>query len=181
MRTLKIVTNYVITIVFVLLVIGIFLYIEFFYKSKLSLNIYNEGSLASDGCVSVSVDPIKNAYEYSFDGGLTWQKSNYGVFYENGTKTVMARNSKGDTIAKTEIEIDSIIDGSPVIMLDQDKKVFSKESILQGVTAKGEGLDLSAYLEAKVTEEKGSYIVVNYSVYDLSGRSCILVSKLDKE
>ena len=149
--------------------------------NKLEVNV-NEDILKT-GCVSVNVTPIEGATDYSFDGGKTWQKSNYGVFYENGTYEIIARDEDGKVLSKQEYKVDSIQKGIPKIDLDFDKEIEStdEKELLDGVSAINNYFDITDKLEVEVVSEEEDYAIVKYSVENNSGKHSTVIAKLHKK
>ena len=181
MRTVRALAGFIIAVFLVFVGVGLFLYVNNLKNEEMKINVIGTGSLSSTGCVPVNVNAMAKAEAYSFDGGKTWQKNNYSTYYQNGEYEVLAKNSKNEIIAQETIVINTIVDGSPKITLDFDKKISSANSIFDGVKAMSSGVDLTPQMNVKITDETKDYVVVTYSVKDDSGRTCLLVSKLDKE
>ena len=147
---------------------------------KIEVNV-NEDVVAA-GCVSINITPVEGATEYSFDGGKTWQKSNYGAFYENGTYEIMARDENGKTLSTEKYKVDSIPDGVPTITLDFDKEIEStdEKELLDGVFATNNYFDITDKLEVEVMAEEDDYAIVKYSVENSSGKRSSVFAKLHK-
>ena len=181
MRIFRSLLGFTIAVLLVFISVGLFLYVNNLNTPEIRVNLFDSGSLASTGCVPVNVSINNNKkYEYSFDGGNTWQKNNYSTYYQNGEYEILVRNSSNKIVAREMVYINTIVDGSPKITLDFDKEVTSNNSILDGVKALGEGIDLTGEMNVKITDETSDYVVVTYSVKDDAGRNCLIIGKLNK-
>ncbi len=181
MRTIRALFGFTIAVVLVFIGVGLFLYVSNLETAEMKVNVFDNGTLSSTGCVPVSVNiNSDSAIEYSFDGGINWQKNNYSTYYRNGEYEVLARNSSNKIIAREKVIINTIVDGSPQITLDFDKEISNNNSLLDGVEVIGEGNDLASKMNVRVTDETNDYVVVSYSIKDDYGRNCLVIGKLGK-
>ena len=169
-----------ITLSIIIVICAIGIGISYNSNNTIKVNINSDSS--SLGCLSVNITPVEGASEYSFNGGKTWQKSNYGVFYTNGKHEILARDSYGKTIASKMYNVNNIESGYPTIKLDFDKKISNtdKESLLEDVHASNGVFDISKKLKANVISETDEYAIVKYSVTNDNRAETSLIAKLEK-
>ena len=127
------------------------------------------------GCLSVFVDEFNDA-SYSFDGGITWQKSNYGAIYQNGEYDILVKNSKEEIILNKKLTVNSIISDAPIIKVNFDKKIksFNSDDLLDGIEALYNNQDISGELEIDVLKHDKDSVLVSYSTENDAKRCSVL-------
>ncbi len=170
--------DYIILIMIVIVIILIILNNTGFKSTGISF--YATGNNQNNGCLGVSIDEINQAMEYSFDGGKTWQVSNYGAIYQNGKTLLLARNQDKEIIYQYEVIVDSISETAPVINIDFDFNINSKSNsnLLGGVDAIYNGKDITSKIKTKILEERDNELLVSYFLAN-NGKSCLLIRKIN--
>lgn len=107
-------------------------------KDDIAVNKSEEATVegwAQNNIISVDVKK-EGEYEYSFDGGYTWQKENSFVALENGTLNILIKNKNGisENIEYKVTKVDSV---KPVISFNLNKTIYV-----------GDKIDLSEYISA---------------------------------
>ena len=134
------------------------------------------GSYDNIGCLSIYIDINEEGSEFSFDGGKSWQKSNYGAVYQNGKTTLLVRNKNKEIIYQKEANVTSIVDNAPVLKIDFDKHVngISDKDLLKGVTATNNGKDAISSVKVDILDKVEDEVLASYFI-DSGGRRCYLV------
>lgn len=142
------------------------------------LRQFVKGNNNDIGCLSVFIDEFKDA-SYSFDGGVTWQKSNYGAIYKNGEYDILVKNSNEEILLSKKLNVKSIVEDAPVIKVDFDKKIksFNSEDLLDGIDILYNNQETSNELEIDVLNHDKESVLVSYYVED-NNKKCALLRKI---
>ena len=149
---------------------------------EISVGIVASGNLTNVGCVSVNIIDESTENEYSFDNGKTWQRSNYGTFYENGTMTLLARNvnNQKEIIFKKELTVDSIVPDAPIIKFNSNTKVgnTSDSELLKDVTVTVNNTDILSTVRMNVLENLDGKALVSY-LAEYNDKKCYLLRQIN--
>ena len=138
-------------------------------------SLFVKGNNNDVGCISIFVKKYSDA-TYSFDGGKTWQKSNYGAVYQNGSVDILAKNSKQEIIFTQKMDFNSIVNDAPVIKVGFDKtiKSFNNNDLLSGVEVIYKNQDVSNDLEVEVLDHDEKSVLVSYYIEKDNKRCAVL-------
>ncbi|MDD6272312.1 MAG: hypothetical protein PUA90_02190 [bacterium] len=175
---------YVISVALILIVCCLIVFSLFNGKKENSnLEILELDKVNNSTCKTIYVKKLDNNedYEYSFNNGMNWQKSNYKVICENTTYKIMVMK-KNEIIEETDYAVQDLKEDGPKIEIDFDEveKYTGEENLLNGVTANYSNEDITDKIEAKITEETNDYILIHYSVENNEGIKTTVARKLDK-
>ena len=140
----------------------------------ISINFFVSGKKENLGCVSLYINDEEDN-EYSFNDGITWQKSKYGAVYENGKKYILIR-TKDNILYSKEIEVNGIISNAPVIKLNFDNNFKNKNKLLEGVEATYDGNSIINDVKTNILEENDDTLLVSYLV-EKNGSKCYLLKQ----
>ena len=168
--------NYITTFIIVCIIVVIILIIT---RNKYSVPIkyFIPGNLDNIGCLAVYVDDPEDTNDYSFDNGVTWQKSKYGAVY--GPTTILVRNKDKEIIYKKKFDEGGFTKDAPVIKMNYDQNInnTSDSELLKGVSASLNGRNLTSSIRTNILEEKDNEILVSYLVNNDINR-CYLIRKV---
>ena len=126
-------------------------------------------------------------YNYSFDGGKTWQESNKYAVKSNAKYQIIAKSANGELSSAKDVEVDRIDKQSPNVVLNKTKKAKDKVTIevdandeLSGVDSfsfnGGEFTKNSSY---EITKPGKYYVEVKDKAGNISDKSYIEILNTD--
>jgi len=169
------------SVVAILLLVGIFsiFKLDVFNSKKDSLEVYilDSGSEMT-GCKTIFADTTVGVFEYSFDNGSTWTKSNHEVVCTNGVRKVLARNNSKEIVASGSVKLENLSENSPKIEIDFDTEVdiLNESSLLNGVKVtdnSGKNITDNVIVETKLSDDN-EYVILKYSAIDEFGNKTVV-------
>lgn len=156
-------------------------------KEKIEIDVSSNIGVTewTDECQIISIAVTgTNTYEYSFDNGVTWQKSNTKQICENGKYILKVRNSSKDILATKTYEIKNIDATAPTIELESEYKfntgsVVNLSSLIK-TNDDGSGIASITCNPATInTSVEGSYAVncevIDYAENVANGTTTIII------
>lgn len=172
---------YVVIAILIVVLLGTICFAMLSHKSLKKLDVQVLETQNNKGaCVTIYAEENNEIVEYTFNDGLTWQKSNYSILCSNEEITVFGRNEKEEIIAEGTIKVETLKEEAPTINIDFDTDINSleKEDLLYGVTAKDSANNNISEIETNVSlSEDGKYNIIEYSVSDKKGNTTTVIRK----
>ena len=158
-------------IILFLLIISIVLIINILKNNKvndISINFFASGNLENMSCLSLYINDENKDDEYSFDSGISWQKSNYGALYQNGENTILVRNNQKEIIFNKKVNINYLTNNGPMIKMDFDASINNKneKELLKGISASSNGKNILSKVKTNILESSYNKALVSYLVED---------------
>lgn len=164
----------------VILGIGFYTYDSLFVKKKAQFEdlaiTYSDANTSKNECKIVEVKEKENFFQYSFDGGLTWNLDNkYLSCTQNEQVNIVVRDMDYKIVGKSNFIVDSST-SLPIINIDSDLEVEAGSNVdfLAGVTAMDGNYNITNKVKTDTTNldltKAGNY-EISYTVTDASGNT----------
>lgn len=127
-------------VLLVLIVFGSsYLFVKYYNSSKMSSKYFSENevnlvinkSTENENEVEILVEvPGMDNYQYSFDGGQTWQSSNVFMVSENKDLEIHVKDSLGNIVAKKNYSVEVVDLTGPVINITLPNEIEKGTNII---------------------------------------------------
>ena len=180
MKNRKRIICIIITLILIILLTTIYLF--FYRENYIEYKVLETKDNINSRCKTIFLETEGD--KYSFDNGITWQKSNYYVVCDNKKYDVIIKDNSKNVISKGKIKINGLRKDGPKININFDKieKYKEKINLLNGVTAIDDNnKDITNNITYKVIEENNNYILLEYKIKDENRLTTSVARKIEKE